>query len=223
MKLFYTYKPLQAWKRRCAKADKMNIFWIYPSEYCDAHMKIILEITQMLWTVWHLSDSVIPIDCSVKVYKKTHSNHPMTIWVGQCTMNYTMAATFGLHLCREKTKRYKKPHLCETILQWLHQNIPTLPIPKPVKKRKPIATAYAQSGNLEGCTPVPLCMPEKYHGERNLQRATIRYMLGEKLGFMRWLHSPLPRWTKEIIVKALQNYFSSDNTLIILNYLMKTI
>lgn len=143
----------------------------------------------------------------------------MTIWVGQSYTNYTTAAKFGLYLCKVKKKRFHKPHLCESILQWLHQHKPILPIPKPIKKRKTVVTVFAQFGNLPGCTPIPLCMPEKYHGERNLQKATIRYMMGEKLGFMRWLHSPLPPWTKDILIKHLQDIFK-EHTTIIIEYLI---
>ena len=126
----------------------MNIFWLIntwprliPYDdlarlYCDQHvLKIILEITQMLYAAWHeLEDGQFPpsflhaIEDSHKPkgYSPTHVNHPMCIWIRNHCVNYTTVATLGLSLCDEYLVRYPKPtpHACRIHLEALLIHVP---------------------------------------------------------------------------------------------------
>jgi len=89
----------------------MNIFWLHiiPEEqakmYCDAHVvKIILEITQMLYTAWRviyngeLCDGLLKeIQDTYKPmgYRATHKNHTMTKWV-LTDYGYSKASDLGI-------------------------------------------------------------------------------------------------------------------------------
>lgn len=194
----------------------MNIFFLdrdakrSAQAYCDKHMKIILEICQMLWTAWHVTQGVKdPQAIPVKVYKPTHINHPMSKWVRRHPNNYLYACRLGLELCAEKKKRYPQspPHACEVILKWLSQNVPNLKerpshhSPPPAKRRKITRvsskskvkpTRFAVTGNPPGVTPVPLCMPEEYH-HSDLVTAYRQYYQGDKHTIATWKTS-LPEW-----------------------------
>jgi len=114
-------------------ARTMNIFWLYwdnpkanAQAYCDRHVvKIILEITQLLFTAWHVREGGVSADIEQavsKVYRKTHVNHPLSVWVRENRQHYEIAAVQGIELCKEYTKRYKKKHACEKMLRILLKN-----------------------------------------------------------------------------------------------------
>lgn len=115
----------------------MNIFWLSKSlkrcarYYCDRHcIKIILEITQLLFSAHWCLMPVAPgpeywarIGVS-KVYKKTHANHPVAVWVRECDQNYILAARLGLELCAEYTYRYGRTHACQSMISQLLAHAP---------------------------------------------------------------------------------------------------
>jgi hypothetical protein len=126
----------------------MNIFWLQSlldasyediaRLYCDAHVgKILLEITQMLYTAWHELDQcrfpgtflgAIKDTTKPQGYRRTHTNHPMAQWVRKCRDNYMTAATMGLALCREFNVRYpdnkRGLHACADHLVALIAHVP---------------------------------------------------------------------------------------------------
>jgi hypothetical protein len=162
----------------------MNIFFLhlFPVDcarlYFNKHcIKIILEITQMLYTAhwvgetdWEAHRSSLGLE----PYRKTHPNHPMSLWVRETWMNYYYALSLGLALCREYTRRYGKTHACQVRLEWMRDNFPSF---RPVSYS--LTTFRATEEYPEGCTPVPLCMPEKYH-QSNLVLAYRMYYMAEK-------------------------------------------
>ena len=88
----------------------MNIFllsWILKNcaiYHCDKHViKQILETTQLLGTTHHMVNSVLAEKYMAegKIYKKTHYNHPLAIWVRECRENYIWLCHLGLALCKE--------------------------------------------------------------------------------------------------------------------------
>jgi hypothetical protein len=180
----------------------MNIFFLdlnhkknvqyYHNKHC---IKIILEIAQMLYTAHWMTTpdyklpkknelpSTLVVEpewisrhrrmTGLKVYRKTHFNHPTSRWIRQSQSNYSYACNLGLELCREYTRRYNKTHKTEERLVYLLDNPPkffnTDDIP-----------AYLATENIpEGCTPVPLAMPDKYHCS-NLIHAYRMYYIHEK-------------------------------------------
>ena len=113
-----------------SRQQRMNIFWLYWDDpeanaqaYCDRHVvKIILEITQLLFTAWHVREGGVSADIEQsvsKVYRKTHANHPLSVWVRENRQHYIIAAVQGLALCNEYTKRYEKEHACEHMIRVL--------------------------------------------------------------------------------------------------------
>lgn len=77
---------------------------------CDKHVvKMALESAQLL--------SNCHEEGLVK-YKRTHYNHPCSIWARASTSNYNWLLKHALALCEEYTFRFGKEHACkETILQ----------------------------------------------------------------------------------------------------------
>jgi hypothetical protein len=170
--------------------------------HCDKHcVKMILEITQLLWTAWHcyqeslgtsetLAERVAHDDPSVKVYRKTHVNHPMAIWVRRATPNYLYAVSLGLALCGEYTHRYKKVHTCHAYLEWL-----ALHPPGPTHTDYKEGTYLATRTNPVGCTPVPLCMNVEYKSP-SLVHSYRKYYQQAKSEIVQWKVRGEPIWWK---------------------------
>jgi hypothetical protein len=117
----------------------MNIFVLdkdpsrIPSHYCDVHLrKMIVETAQLLCNA-HDVDAP---------YKRTHYNHPCSVWARTNVTNYLWLVSLGLWICAEYHTRTGKIHKTYDVLSWLEQNIPGLP-----------------SGTL---TPWPQCMPKEF-------------------------------------------------------------
>ena len=75
-------------------------------------------------------------------YKMTHVKHPCTIWSGTNYSNYIWHLQLARALCNEYTKRYKKVHKTEAVIEWLENNVPP---GIPVEPRSPFAVAIKNS------------------------------------------------------------------------------
>ena len=100
----------------------MNIFYLHDNpEICaqyhaDKHVvKQILECAQILSTVLEGKGTKI-------LYKPTHKNHPVTLWVGESWQNFSLTVRLFKALCKEYTFRYGKTHKCETATQGIDFN-----------------------------------------------------------------------------------------------------
>lgn len=114
----------------------MNIFFldwnpaIAAKFHCDKHViKMILESAQLLYCAhWVLSP---PISVPDFAYKKTHANHPCSVWVRESIENYEWLCTLAMALCEEYTHRYGKIHKTQSHIEWLlccpPCTIPTIP------------------------------------------------------------------------------------------------
>ena len=153
--------------------DTVNIFVLdedpqaAAADHCDKHVvKMILESGQMLCAA-HPPE--------VAPWKRTHYNHPCTVWTRSSQENYKWLACLGLALCEEYTKRYHKTHKSESVLLWCSENIPRS---IPDVPRTPYAIAIKDT---------------KYHLGDAV--ASYRaYYLGEKSRFAKWSHGPKPSW-----------------------------
>ena len=170
--------------------------------HCDQHcIKMILESTQLLWTAWHVTGQ-IPTNLNVKVYKQTHTNHPMAIWARSSKENYKFLVKFAINLAKEYDRRYRckcrikqyackkcprKTHACMDGLMWLERNVPRCDSRNEYKADQVFATTKLP----ESCTKVPLCMPEQYHS-RNLVKAYRDYYRNDK-GFAKSKYRT-PEW-----------------------------
>jgi hypothetical protein len=140
----------------------MNIFYLHSdpkvaaSYFYDKHkVKMILECAQMLCTAHiALGNEDVP-------YKKSHLNHPSSVWVRANNENYQWLYNHMLALGEEYTKRYKRTHLtitkCKDILAVAPLNIPTGSFSEP-----------------------PQCMPDEYKVDNDSVSAYWNYYEQDK-------------------------------------------
>ena len=89
--------------------------------HVDKHIvKMPLETAQLLCTVHHCVGNEAP-------YKKTHVNHPCSIWARKSLANYNWLVDMGLELCYEYSYRYGKVHKCQFVIEWCQKKIPNIP------------------------------------------------------------------------------------------------
>jgi hypothetical protein len=100
----------------------MNIFVtnqcpIKSAQYLDDKrvVKMVLETAQLLCNAHHAAGSPI---CN-QLYKRTHYNHPCSVWVRQTTGNYLWTLSHFKALLEEYRLRYKKVHKCKQLLPLL--------------------------------------------------------------------------------------------------------
>ncbi len=89
--------------------------------HVDKHIvKMPLETAQLLCTARH----ELGEDADTIPYRKTHVNHPCSVWARESWANYTWLCQFGIALCKEYTHRYGKVHKCEAIIYNCFKNTP---------------------------------------------------------------------------------------------------
>jgi len=134
---------------------------------CDKHVvKMILESGQMLCAAHPVG---------VAPWKRSHYNHPCTVWTRTSTENYRWLAAHGLQLCAEYTRRYGKRHKAEDTLIWCAEHVPHhLPsIPQ---------------------TPFAVAIKDPAYHRSNVVESYRAYYLGEKIRFAKWKHCQPPDW-----------------------------
>ena len=159
----------------------MNIFYLshHPGQcarwHCDKHVvKMILEYTQILYTVFYLTDSkeqllLSPWNPNTKRngYLPVHNKkHPSVLWAAESLPHYVWLTSLARHLVKEYHYRYtqaKKPHACEVHIQWLSANLPQGLRHKLIWQRPP-----------------PPAMPEEYKVPNNSIQSYINYYNGSK-------------------------------------------
>jgi hypothetical protein len=58
-------------------------------------------------------------------YKKTHWNHPCSVWVRESTGNYNWLVSLFKYLCEEYKRRYNREHKCSTLIPLFNLHCPT--------------------------------------------------------------------------------------------------
>lgn len=138
--------------------------------HCDKHVvKMIVESAQMLCTAHHVLDSVI--DKSL-LYRKTHVNHPCSVWCRQSKSNYDWLYRLFISLCDEYTKRYNKVH--KTYIKF-----------KDVLLNNPVKYD-------EGLTKFALAMPDHYKLDSAIKSYRL-YYIKEKYKIAKW-KTKKPDW-----------------------------
>ncbi len=153
----------------------MNIFFLdsYPSlaaaDHCDRHVvKMILETAQLLSAAhWVLGE-----DKYNNLYKLTHRNHPMCVWVRASIHNYMWTKILLKELLNQYTLRYNKIHKTEE--RGIHLLNPPLDIPQ------------------EGFIPPPLCMPTRYMADNYVNSYRNYYKYKSTVMKMRWYGKERP-------------------------------
>lgn len=135
---------------------------------CDQHVvKMTLETAQILCS---------PFETGIAPYKRTHFNHPCSIWARESEGNFLWLCKHGLALAEEYTFRYQKRHKSESVIAWCKKNSFRINFEK---KRR---------------TKFALAMPDEYRVECPVD--SYRYFYAnEKMGFARWSRNrPKPDW-----------------------------
>ena len=107
--------------------------------------------------------------CPVKAtpYKRTHRNHPMTLWVGSNIKHYNHAIQLALAMGKVYSQRYKnKRHACMDHIEIL--------------KQFPPEELTRISENLQEQDP-PQCMPDEYKIPKDYVAAYRNYYINEKM------------------------------------------
>ena len=143
----------------------MNIFFLFqcPVEaaeaLCLAHMKMIVESVQLLYTAHHLHGADFashPAD--LKVYRKTHSGHPMALWVASSVPNYRWLHAHATALAARYARLWPgKTHASSLHLPWLATPPATLPHDKHHLHDNLPLTSLATVHPPDGCIGAPLC------------------------------------------------------------------
>ena len=167
----------------------MNLFllsWdpkVFASRHINKHVgKMLLEITQMMYTAWHIlhPGGEWMDECPVnkkgeRGYKRiSNINHPMAVWVRSSVTNYMFAARLAIELGEEFERRYKHPHASLEHARWLAEHIPECVHNISLKSQ------YGFLNLEDDVEPVPLCMPDAYHDPDPVV-AYNKYYVGEKL------------------------------------------
>jgi len=175
----------------------MNIFFLslHPNKaarlQCDKHVvKMILETAQLLCTTIHLlaKEEDIPLGLLTRLYRVTHKNHPMAVWVRESQANFVWTLVHGLSLCKEYTKRYKREHKTEAVLRAIRTWYKACRMTFPFTQR----------------TRRPMCMPLEYRIRGpSIQKDVVKsywlYYANEKKNFAKWAHGPTPaQWEKMV-------------------------
>ena len=135
---------------------------------CDKYVvKMTLETAQLLC-------SVFPKDKAP--YKRTHFNHPCSVWCRQSKGNYKWLIEHGLALCEEYTYRYGKIHKSKEVILWCKNNLNKLKFPR------------------ESKTHFVLCFKDEYK-IGNAIKSYRFYYNQEKSKIAKWNNKRLrPRW-----------------------------
>jgi len=132
----------------------------------DKHVvKMVLESAQILCAAF--PDGAAP-------YKRTHYNHPSTVWARTCKPNYQWLLKHGLALAKEYTRRYEKTHKSQSVIEWCAVGLEEIDF---LEK------------DLEVLTPFAQAMPEEYKCD-NAVDAYRSYYIGEKNKIASWARSP---------------------------------
>lgn len=158
----------------------MNIFYLEEHPFdaakvlTDSHiLKMGIESAQLLCNVYWANGVDAP-------YKKTHFNHPSSIWVRQSFANFTWLKSHAFRILIEFRLRYGKPHKTMQVIRWITSNPPD-------------PSWFMESG----FTDPPKCMPDEYKEGTTIE-AYRRYYLLDKvakkgLNWKKSLYGP-PIW-----------------------------
>jgi hypothetical protein len=101
-------------------------------------------------------------------YKRTHYNHPCSVWIRESKFNYEWLLAHAKALSQQYTLRYGKRHKSGEVIQWAFDN------------------AWKSAIPANRPTPFVQCMPEKYRVKNNPVQAYRDYYINEKKEFAEW-------------------------------------
>lgn len=164
----------------------MNIFHLSkdPRECAeflgDKHcVKMVLETAQMLSTACHHVEYY-----PEGIYKPSHQNHPMTIWVRSDAAHFLWTFDLYTYLLEEYTFRRDKVHKSASLIDsfldhpFCHLN-------------------WDAVGKMH---PPPLCMPEEFHRDDYVEAYRLYYAHKYRQGIVQYNWGrEMPGWLEELI------------------------
>ncbi len=156
--------------RECAK-------WMF-----DKHVsKMILEAVQMLCATIQILDPDNPISSHVKLYKISHKNHPVTIWMRTSLENYMWTLDMVEAMHDEWKFRYNHPsdkmHKSYILATYLRQFAPS-----------------ADKFPTTGLTPFAMAMPDEYKRSDPVEAYQLYYQSPDKKKIATWKNREKPAW-----------------------------
>lgn len=144
-------------------------------------VKMTLETAQLICTAQYYSDGVNPDDI---VYRKTHYNHPCSIWARESQQNYNWLCSYGYCIAKEYEYRYGRVH--KSYARVIHDAY--------LGKRLHVSFPF------KGRTPFALAMPDKYKTGDSVE-SYRNYYIGEKLTqkgnkLSQWKKRDVPAWAE---------------------------
>lgn len=137
--------------------------------HVDKHVgKMILEAVQLLCTAFHLQDIKAP-------YRKTHQNHPSSIWTRQSKENFEWTIEYATKLSEEFTFRRGKVHKSSLVLSFVNENKKNL------------------SFDFTGSTKFALAMPDEFKVACPIESYRNYYRVG-KAHLHKWSLRDKPHW-----------------------------
>lgn len=139
---------------------------------CDRHVvKMVLETAQMLCSAF--DDGIAP-------YKRTHANHPCSVWARQTAGNFLWLVEHGDALADEYRFRYGREHASRGVIHWCVQHFD-----------------LAHVDHSDELTPFAQAMPEQFRRPDPIA-AYRAYYLGSKVRFAAWQRGRLaPDWWRQ--------------------------
>ena len=136
---------------------------------CDKHVvKMILESAQLLCSPFPQGDAP---------YRRTHYNHPCSVWARESVDNYKWLIRHAYGLGEEYTYRYGKTHKSLNVVNWCNENHHSLKLPK------------------KGLTKFAQAMPEEYRTD-DVVTAYQTYYQKDKHGIATWKRREVPSFMK---------------------------
>jgi hypothetical protein len=151
----------------------MNIFVVDENprvaarQLCDKHVvKMILESCQMLCSAFPKGNAP---------YRRTHYNHPCTVWSRTFKQNYEWLIEHCDELINEYHRRWCKTHKSESVLDFCKNNYITLNLPD------------------IGLTEHPKCMPNEIKTS-SVVELYRNFYIQVKSSFAKWKWGDIPEW-----------------------------
>ncbi len=134
----------------------------------DRHSsKMVLETAQLLCAAF---------EPGAAPYKRTHYNHPCSVWTRQSAGNFLWLVEHGLGLADEFEFRFKKNHASRKVILWCREMMHRADLPD------------------EELTPFAQAMPDEYKRPDAVE-AYRAYYRGGKAAIASWNHGrPAPEW-----------------------------
>lgn len=153
----------------------------------DKHVsKIILEAVQMLCTTIQIVDPENPVSSKIQLYKISHKNHPVSIWMRTSLDNYLWTLNLVEAMHNEWKYRYNHP------ADKMHKSFI---VANYLKLYAPTADKFPQTG----LTPFALAMPVEYKCDDAIEAYRMYYQSPDKRKIASWKRRSPPHWYKTTV------------------------